>query len=155
VSRLILHGLALLVLLAAAAVAHADEVPIPEQTILAATEADLDPVDVQGAANSTGVDARTYLIGTGELQPPPPPATVFTVWDRVAQCESNGRWNIDAYHDGGLQFHPGTWSRYKPAGYPAFAYQASREQQINVAERVLRVEGWDAWPTCSRILRLR
>ena len=68
--RLILHGLALLVILAAAAVAHADD--LPEQTILAATEANLDPVDVQGAANSTGVDARTYLYGTGELQRPEP-----------------------------------------------------------------------------------
>jgi glutamate racemase len=35
------------------------------------------------------------------------------------------------------------------------AAQASREQQIVVAERVLAEEGWLAWPVCSLTLGLR
>ena len=35
------------------------------------------------------------------------------------------------------------------------AHQASREEQIVVAERVLAQQGWGAWPACSRKLGLR
>ncbi|MDX1658758.1 MAG: transglycosylase family protein [Nitriliruptorales bacterium] len=80
-----------------------------------------------------------------------------SVWDRLAQCESNGDWdyNGSSGFDGGLQFHPDTWTAYKPADYPAYAYQATRAQQILVAERVLAAQGWGAWPACSAKLGLR
>lgn len=83
------------------------------------------------------------------------PAT--SIWDRVASCESGRNWDYNGRSgfDGGLQFHPGTWAAYRPAGYPSFAYQASREQQIVVAEMVLSEQGWGAWPACSRELGLR
>lgn len=92
------------------------------------------------------------------------------VWDRLAECESGGNWAKDAYHDGGLQFHPDTWSDYVASGksyglvdYPAYAYQATREQQIAVAIRVrdgvpgssdpyLNPQGWGAWPHCRHIV---
>lgn len=95
---------------------------------------------------------------------PAPPVSVVAagstpvgIWDRLAQCEAGGNWaeNSGTIFDGGLQFHPGTWSAYKPAGYPAEAWQATREQQIYVAERVLADQGWKAWPACSRKLGLR
>ena len=73
-------------------------------------------------------------------------------WDRLAQCESNGNWSANTgngYH-GGLQFHPDTWNRHKLPGFPQYAYQASRIQQIDAAERVLASQGWGAWPHCSR-----
>lgn len=78
------------------------------------------------------------------------------VWDRLAGCESGGRWSIhDSVHEGGLQFAVSTWDSFKPAGFPDGAHQATREQQILVAERVLDAQGWRAWPTCSRKLGLR
>jgi hypothetical protein len=81
----------------------------------------------------------------------------YGVWDRLAQCESGGQWNYNgpSGFDGGLQFHPGTWSAYRLPGYPAYAYLASRVQQIRVAERVLASQGWGAWPACSAMLGLR
>lgn len=100
-------------------------------------------------------------------------AQVRGVWDRLAGCEADGRWQLDARYDGGLQFDPPTWSDYvaagKPyalAGFPPYAWQATREQQITVALRVrdglpgstgpyLNAQGWGAWPRCSRILGLR
>jgi hypothetical protein len=79
-----------------------------------------------------------------------------TVWDRLADCESGGDWsyNGSSGFDGGVQFHPGTWSAYRH-DEPAYAYQATREQQIAVAERVLAAQGWSAWPACARELGLR
>ncbi len=79
-----------------------------------------------------------------------------TVWDRLAQCEAGGNWaSTVGYYEGGLQFAPGTWDAYKPAGYPNHAYDASRDQQILVAERVLADQGWGAWPVCSRKIGVR
>ena len=81
---------------------------------------------------------------------------VATVWDRLAQCESSGDWHIRGRrYSGGLQMDAVFWRRY---GGPAFAPtpdQASRAEQIVVAERGLAVQGWQAWPACSRHLGLR
>jgi Transglycosylase-like domain len=81
----------------------------------------------------------------------------YGVWDRLASCESGQTWNYNgpSGFDGGLQFHPGTWSAYKLPGYPRYAWQATREMQIRVAERVLAAQGWGAWPACSAKLGLR
>ena len=83
------------------------------------------------------------------------------VWDELAQCEASGRWDVVRHvHDtlsyfGGLQFDPRTWDAFRPDGFPDIASEASREQQIAVAERVLAVQGWKAWPACSLRLGLR
>lgn len=100
-------------------------------------------------------------------------------WDQLADCESgnwiNGgasfetgsarwywgkpgtevpSWGSTTFH-GGLQFHPGTWSSFKSDHHPQYAYDATREQQIEVAERVLSAQGWRAWPTCTSKLGWR
>jgi resuscitation-promoting factor RpfA len=75
-----------------------------------------------------------------------------STWDRLAQCESGGRWDINTgngFH-GGLQFTPRTWTGFGGREFAPVAYQASREEQIVVAERVLAKQGWNAWPVCSR-----
>ena len=105
---------------------------------------------------------------------PAPKFVKRTVWDDLADCESgdwvNGgeyfvedsaRWDMQPHtlhsyiFEGGLQFHPQTWDAYKPDNYPEAAWQASRGQQIIVAERVLEDQGWGAWPVCSRMIGLR
>ncbi|ETT28136.1 hypothetical protein RAJCM14343_2850 [Rhodococcus aetherivorans] len=77
-------------------------------------------------------------------------------WDRLAQCESGGNWGINTGngYQGGLQFSPSTWNAYGGGEYAATANQATREQQITVAERVLAGQGWGAWPSCSSSLGL-
>ena len=69
-------------------------------------------------------------------------------WDAIAACESGGNWAINTGNGyyGGLQFSPGTWHANGGAGMPN---QASREEQIRVAENVLRTQGIGAWPTCG------
>ena len=70
-------------------------------------------------------------------------------WDAVAACESGGNWAINTGNGyyGGLQFSPGTWRANGGSGMPN---QASREEQIRVAENVLRTQGIGAWPVCGR-----
>jgi LysM repeat protein len=76
------------------------------------------------------------------------------VWDRLAQCESGGNWGINTGngYSGGLQFAPGTWAANGGTGS---AHNASRAEQIRVAERVRASQGWGAWPACSAKLGLR
>lgn len=83
--------------------------------------------------------------------------TAPSVWDRLAQCESGGNWQIDTGNGfyGGLQFLPSTWLGFGGGEFAPSAHLASREQQIIVAERVLATQGWGAWPACSQRLGLR
>jgi len=75
--------------------------------------------------------------------------TVQTVdWDAIAACESGGNWGISTGNgfSGGLQFTQSTWNANGGSGSPA---NASRAEQIRVAENVLRTQGIGAWPTCG------
>ena len=77
------------------------------------------------------------------------PASASPDWDAIAQCESGGNWSINTGngYSGGLQFTPGTW---RANGGTGSAYQASREEQIRVAENVLQSQGIGAWPVCGK-----
>lgn len=83
------------------------------------------------------------------------------VWDRLAQCETNSDWSSNTGNGfgGGLQFaHQPSWSTWNSFGGTEFTthpWEATREQQIEIAERVLQSSGWDAWPGCARKLGLR
>ncbi|MFD7847944.1 transglycosylase family protein [Nocardia sp. NPDC059764] len=72
-------------------------------------------------------------------------------WDAVAQCESSGNWGANTGNGfyGGLQFTQSTWNAYGGAGSAA---NASREEQIRVAENVLAGQGRGAWPVCGAYL---
>lgn len=69
-------------------------------------------------------------------------------WDAVAQCESGGNWGANTGNgfSGGLQFKQATWTANGGTGAP---HQASREEQIRVAENVARKQGMGAWPSCG------
>ncbi|WP_368397061.1 transglycosylase family protein [Streptomyces sclerotialus] len=73
------------------------------------------------------------------------------VWDRIAACESGGKWNINTGNGyyGGLQFSASTWREFGGHAYAPSAHQAGRAEQIAVAAKVQRVQGWGAWPVCS------
>jgi hypothetical protein len=95
----------------------------------------------------------------GECPPNSSPDCAFTyrvpleTWNRVAQCESNGRWDINTGNGyyGGLQFNLSSWQWVGGSGYP---HEHSKWVQIHFAERLLDRQGWTAWPACSRKLGL-
>ena len=93
-------------------------------------------------------------------------------WERLADCES-GDWSADGepkedtrrwdyglsfdhgdHFQGGLNFHPDTWEFYRDPDMPAHAGRATPWQEIEIAERVLDDQGWNAWPVCSRMVDL-
>ncbi|GAA4259506.1 transglycosylase family protein [Dietzia aurantiaca] len=102
------------------------------------------------------VIAGTALSAAGLAFAPGANAAPDSDWDRLAQCESGGNWGINTgngYH-GGLQFSQGTWAAYGGTQFAPTANQASREQQIAIAEKTLAGQGWGAWPACSSKLGL-
>ncbi|MGW4071748.1 transglycosylase family protein, partial [Nocardia grenadensis] len=72
-------------------------------------------------------------------------------WDAVAECESSGNWSTNTGNGfyGGLQFTQSTWEANGGSGS---AHNASREEQIRVAENVLATQGPGAWPVCGQYL---
>lgn len=72
-------------------------------------------------------------------------------WDQLAQCESGGNWSINTGNGftGGVQFLQSTWLAMGGGEFAPDAYLASKAEQIIVAERLLEVSGWGAWPGCA------
>jgi hypothetical protein len=147
-------------------VSHAD--PAEAEIQAAAVQAHVDVVDLQGAVNTTGLDPFAYLRAVGELPPvafDPPPRAIATappgppigVWDRLAQCEASGIWGnaSNPKYKGGLQMDATFWARYGGLAFAPAPHLASRAQQITVAIRGQAVQGWSAWPVCSRVIGLR
>ncbi|WP_345750256.1 transglycosylase family protein [Microbacterium rhizophilus] len=112
------------------------------------------PLNSTGTTRSTRmargglVAAGVLAAAAGALVPTAANAADDATWDALAQCESGGNWAINTGNGyyGGLQFTQSTWAANGGSGNPA---DASREEQIRVAENVLASQGWGAWPSCS------
>jgi murein DD-endopeptidase MepM/ murein hydrolase activator NlpD len=93
-----------------------------------------------------GAGMAIPLIGTGVAH-----AADVDTWNKVAACESTNNWDINTGNGyyGGLQFSQSTWEAYGGRAYAARADLATKDQQIAVAEKVLKGQGPGAWPTCS------
>jgi hypothetical protein len=78
-------------------------------------------------------------------------------WDRLAHCESGGRWHINTGNGyyGGLQISAATWRAYGGGRYANLASRATKVEQIRIGERIKHGQGWRAWPACSARVGLR
>lgn len=114
------------------------------------------PVAVAAPAPKRTVAATTAKPGAAIATSPAPAAQNGSVWDRLAACESGGRWNINTGNGfyGGVQFDYGTWLSNGGGAYAARADLATREQQIDIASRLQSRRGWSPWPACARKLGL-
>lgn len=85
------------------------------------------------------------------------PSASDSAWDKLAECESGGDWQIDTGngYKGGLQFASSTWNAFGGKEFAPSANLATKEEQIVVAERTLAAQGWNAWPACSRKVGVR
>jgi len=141
--------------------APAEAQQTPPLTLDAATAAGY---DFHTAAGQALADLDAYLVSiTTTTTRPAAPRTApnhqpgdGSRWDQLAQCEAGGNWaaNTGNGFGGGLQFmHQRSYSTWLSFGGGEFAphpWEASREQQIDIAERVLASSGYGAWPGCSR-----
>jgi len=98
----------------------------------------------------------TTLVPVVALDAPSHAATVRT-WERLAHCESGGRWHINTGNGyyGGLQISPSTWAGHGGRKFASLPSRASKGEQIKIAERIKRSQGWGAWPTCSARIGVR
>ena len=72
------------------------------------------------------------------------------------KCESGGNWAINTGNGyyGGLQFSHGTWHGYGGGEFADYPHEATREEQIIVAERLRAARGYAPWPACRAKLGL-
>ncbi|MEU6593062.1 transglycosylase family protein [Streptomyces sp. NPDC046881] len=98
------------------------------------------------AAGVTGSAIAIPLLGAASAN-----AADGTTWDKVAECESGGSWSADTGNGyyGGLQISQDDWNAYGGGQYAASPDQASRNQQIAVAEKILADKGTSPWATCA------
>lgn len=127
------------------------------------------PVFFDGYVHYTWLPQRGEVRWVGDSFDPPPPEPVrivagpaaaepaLGIWDRLAECESNGRWGLNTGNGfmGGLQFDRQTWLAYGGGQYAPRADLATRAQQISIAQRLQAARGFGPWPACSRRLGLR
>ncbi|UFQ16096.1 MULTISPECIES: transglycosylase family protein [Streptomyces] len=103
------------------------------------------------AAGVTGSAIAIPLLGATSAS-----AAETVTWDRLAECESGGAWSANpgnGYY-GGLQLSEEMWEKHGGLDYAPSADQASKSQQIAVAERILDGQGPQAWPSCAPIAGL-
>jgi hypothetical protein len=121
----------------AAALAESEAAPAPEPAPAPAPAPAIDPAPAPTSAPAPAGGGGAGLSMSEKL-------------DRIAQCESGG--NPRAYNPqgpwfGAWQFSRPTWNRM--GGGPRDIRSYSYAQQKVVAERLVRSDGWDSWPSCS------
>ncbi|MFC9819720.1 transglycosylase family protein [Streptomyces erythrochromogenes] len=99
------------------------------------------------AVTAGGAGIALPLMGAGVAD-----AASVDTWNKVAACESTNNWRINTGNGyyGGLQFSQSTWRAFGGTTYAPRADLATKEQQIAVAEKVLKGQGPQAWPHCGK-----
>jgi hypothetical protein len=134
--------------------------PEPKADAEPASESEPQADDGSSSASSaSGSEAQATTTSSSSSASPSSYSTdgpiSIEIWERVAQCESNGRWqhvSANGLYYGGLQFAPSTWEWVGGTGMP---HHASRDEQIHRAQKLWEIQGWNAWPACSAKLGLR
>ncbi len=108
----------------------ADRTATPKASAPATTAPAADTTDTSQQSSSSGLDLSRA-----------------DMWDRIAKCESGGRWNINTGNGyyGGLQFNLATWRSVGGTDFAAYPHQATREEQITVANRLYAKRGTSPW----------
>jgi len=79
--------------------------------------------------------------------PAPASSSSGVNWDAIANCESTNNWSINTGNGyyGGLQFDNQTWLGNGGGAYAPRADLASKQQQIDIANRVYAARGLSPW----------
>jgi hypothetical protein len=75
-----------------------------------------------------------------------------SIWDSIAACETQGNWSMrGSTYSGGLGFANSAWTSFGGEQFAPNAGQATREQQIVVAERIRASVGLGAWGCAKKL----
>jgi hypothetical protein len=66
-------------------------------------------------------------------------------WDGIARCETGSNWQHQTRYDGGLGILHAAWIEFGGRDFAEYGSQASRAQQIVVAERIYARYGLSGW----------
>jgi uncharacterized protein YabE (DUF348 family) len=73
-------------------------------------------------------------------------------WDKMAQCETGGNWSASGQrYQGGLGIYFQNWNHYGGREFAPTGGQATKYEQIIVAERIREEHGWHAWGCADEI----
>ena len=76
-------------------------------------------------------------------------------WDKIAECETGGNWHASGQtYQGGLGIYFQNWNSFGGKAFAPTAGQATREEQIQVAEQIRARHGFRAWG-CGKKLGYR
>jgi len=76
------------------------------------------------------------------------------LWDKMAQCETGGNWSAPGpEYQGGLGIYWRNWVAFGGREFAPTAGQATKVEQIIVAERIRAKHGWHAWG-CAKTIGL-
>lgn len=91
---------------------------------------------------ATAVMAASIVASSGPVKAEP------VNWSAIAQCESGGNWSANTGNGdyGGLQITQATWDANGGVGSPA---NATPQEQVQVANRIMATQGPGAWPSCT------
>ena len=104
--------------------------------------------DAERAANA----AEAARVAAATAPPPPPPLPNEAIWEEMAVCETGGNWShYGPTWSGGLGIYRGTWQEFGGSEFAPLPSQATREQQIIVAERIRARHGFSAWGCADNI----
>ncbi|MDX3387900.1 transglycosylase family protein [Streptomyces niveiscabiei] len=105
------------------------------------------------AAGVTGTAIAIPLLGASGASAAGNPAGVegTTVWDKVADCETDAAWdeNTGSGQFGGLHIKLDDWKKYGGLAYAERPDLAGRAEQIEVGKRILADRGPGFWPICA------
>ncbi|WP_037346738.1 resuscitation-promoting factor [Sciscionella sediminilitoris] len=98
-------------------------------------------------------DPKPKVIHVGTKKKPEPSISNGALWDRIAQCESSGNWSANTGNGyyGGLQFNTPTWQSNGGGKYAPRADQASKAQQIDIANKVKAARGLQPWECAGKL----
>ena len=66
-------------------------------------------------------------------------------WDGIAMCETGGDWSHQSQYDGGLGILHVAWLEFGGRDFAEYGSDATREEQIVVAERLHDRHGLSGW----------
>jgi len=108
-------------------------------------------------ATTANPSSKTPAAGGANTVADAPGLPGTSVWDTLAQCESGGNWATNTGNGlyGGVQLDQGVWLSNGGGAYAPLPSEATREQQIVIAEKMRAAHGYTPWSSCADNLGLR
>lgn len=143
-------SLSTVAVLAAADAAHLDVSRREPGTGEAVRVAPIDPAlrtRAEDAAQSLWISRIAAAAAASALRIDP---ARLAMWERLAYCETGGNWRDGGQYGGGLGIYVGTWKMYGGREFAPRPQDATKDQQIAVAERIAR-DGMGGWGCAARL----